>query len=121
MKLVALVCASLCVALPSFALGVSEYTPVIQGGTVNSDLPPVRFQGNNLSIVVFTDQDGIHENCGKPEKGFVMIACRRQLQDSGANVLFMPNPCPMGGREFYAKIACHELGHVNGWTGDHEL
>jgi hypothetical protein len=120
MKLVALACAALALGLPGFALITSDYTPVIQGGTVNSDMPPIRFQGNNTAVVHFTDQDGIHKYCGKPEPGFVMIACRRQTHD-GVDVVFMPNPCPIGDREFYAKIACHEMAHVNGWTGDHEL
>jgi hypothetical protein len=120
MKLCAFVCAALALGLPGFALIAGDTPPIVQGGTVNSDMPPIRFQGNNISVVHFTDQDGIHKYCGKPEKGYTMVACRRQTNE-GVSVLFMPNPCPTGGLEWYAKIACHELGHVNGWSGNHEL
>lgn len=120
MKLVAFMCAAMALGLPGIAVIATDTRPVIQRGTVNSDMPPVRFQDNNVAVVQFTDQAGIHKYCGTPEPGFQIIACRRQAEN-GASVLFMPNPCLTGGLEFYAKIACHELGHVNGWSADHEL
>lgn len=91
----------------------------VHTGTVSSDMPPFRFRGSSVSIVVFTDRAGIDENCGVAAPGNIIIACHRQT-DKGVNVIFMPNPCLVGDVEFYAKIQCHENAHANGWSGDHE-
>mgnify|MGYP000220990895 CR=1 FL=1 len=97
-------------ALPALVSATPNY------GTVNSDMPPERFRGDSASVVVFTDRQGIEENCGKAQPGFVIIACHRQTM-KGVNVIFMPNPCLLGDSEFYAKIQCHENAHGNGWSG----
>ena len=125
MYLRAMLCAALCVVLPASAMFASERDPVatqqVESGTPNSDMPPLRFQGDNAVVVVFTDRQGIDGNCGKAQPGYVILACHRQHKESGASIIFMPNPCLTGGLEFYAKLSCHELAHANGWTADHEL
>jgi hypothetical protein len=32
--------------------------------------------------------------------------------------IYVPNPCRWG--DGYATLMCHELGHVNGWSAEHE-
>ena len=89
-------------------------------GTINSGMPPERFRGNSAAIVIFTDRAGITALCGPAPPGYVIMGCRREATN-GAPVLVMPNPCILGESEFYAKLTCHELGHRNGWSGEHEL
>ena len=121
MKLVALTCAAVAVCLPSYALSVSRTRPVaVSTGLVNADMPPERYRGSSVSVVVFTDREGIEERCGKAEKGNIIIACHTRTKD-GVSIITMPNPCAVGDIEFYAKIACHENGHAQGWGREHEL
>ena len=122
MKLVAFMCAAMALGLPSFALSSSARTPVspIATGLVNAEMPPERFRGNSVAVVVFTDRAGIEEMCGKAEPGSVIIACHQKTKN-GTSVIAMPNPCILGDTEFYAKIQCHENGHGQGWGREHEL
>jgi hypothetical protein len=123
MRVAAYCWAALCVALPAFLVATSGHDPVkaaqVAQGTINSDMPPARFQGDVGVAVYFTDQSGIEKYCGKASPGHIIIACHRK-HINGTSVLFMPNPCLTGGLEQYAKIMCHEIGHANGWSGDHE-
>lgn len=100
------------------ALSAASAQPIALG-TVNSGMPPERFRGNAASVVVFTDRAGIEAICGKSEPPNIMLACRRAFPN-GTPLVVMPNPCLLGESEFFAKIMCHEMGHVNGWTGNHE-
>lgn len=90
-----------------------------QFATMNDGMPPVRFQGDAAAVVVFTDRAGIDAACGIAPPPYRIIACHRTA-DNGVSVVFMPNACPTGNTEFYAKIMCHEMGHAQGWSGDHE-
>lgn len=123
MKLVAFACAALALGLPAFALSQSSTRPVhptISTGLVNADMPPERYRGNSVAVVVFTDREGIEAMCGKAEQGSVIIACHQRTKE-GVSVITMPNPCALGNSEFYAKIACHEAAHGQGWGREHEL
>ena len=93
--------------------------PAVTHGTVNDGLPPERFRANGMALVVFTDRAGIDAACGVAQPPIRIIACTRRLSN-GAPVVFMPNACELGATEFYAKIMCHEAGHVQGWSGNHE-
>lgn len=86
-------------------------------GTINDGLPPTRFQGDNYATVIFTTNVELY--CGTLPKPAQIIACRRQTVE-GQNVIVLPNPCPLGDAEWFARIACHEMGHVSGWTAEHE-
>jgi hypothetical protein len=121
MRLAAYCWAALCVALPAFLVATSGHDPVkaVEYGTMDSGMPPVRFQGNNAAVTVFTDRAGIEEYCGKAQPGYVIVACRRE-HENGTSFIFMPNPCVIGDKEIYSRVMCHELGHANGWTGEHE-
>jgi len=88
------------------------------GSLIDSGYPPMRYQHDATAAAVrfSSDQDYIDRVCGKSPKGFVTLACT--LQDKRQEVL--PNPCAeeFAGQSF-ARTACHELGHLNGWPGNH--
>lgn len=79
-------------------------------------IPPVRYQKENGSIVLFLDD--ISTVCGKSgDPKMILIAC--QFEKDKAPILVLPNPCKFAGIDWYARIACHELGHRNGWPRLH--
>lgn len=77
--------------------------------------PPVRYRKDNATQVSFLHQMSIEVVCGKAKKPKVMMACTNV--ESGA--IALPNPCEYPDRDDFARIACHELGHLNGWAGEH--
>lgn len=79
--------------------------------TLYSDgMPPKRFQGN-VRVVIAT-VDNLNDVCGQPPPGKFWFGCTRGV------TVFMPNPCPYGQQE-YARILCHEFGHIQGWPATH--
>lgn len=86
---------------------------------VSFALPPARFTGDNITLVIFATD--VSQFCGEAPAGLVILGCQRMTND-GAPVLILPNPnrtilTPAG----YQRLVAHELGHRNGWSGDHEL
>lgn len=78
-------------------------------------LPPERMRGSAVAgAVFFTDQGMIDLLCGGHD---YVVACT----DTVSGVMILPNPCqPRFAGESYAALACHEKGHVLGWTAWHE-
>ena len=80
--------------------------------------PPARFQGPTTVVLQVTDQAGIDRVChplfGKPPAGMKTDACH-----TGEKVV-LPNPCTFPQSDGYARMLCHELGHANGWSANHE-
>lgn len=105
--------AALLTAAPSVPQEVATgpNTPYFTG------LPPAEFQSDNAQVVVFTST--VTRFCGEAPEGIRIIACSRTVNKTP--VLFLPNPCLAGQTEYYARIACHELGHRNGWSGNHPM
>lgn len=98
------------VALGSLSLGAA--TPP-KSTLVDSGFPPVRYQGEAAAAVYFLDDVSVA--CGKAAPGYTILACAQ-----GVNIA-LPNPCkPEFRGEVFARIACHELGHRNGWNRYHE-
>ena len=89
-------------------------------GTVTFDgMPPKRFQGPASMLVRFVPAKDIARVCGGvPDKLARLRACRRQLV-GGMPILVLPDPCPSGDAEYFARLACHEKAHLLGWKGDH--
>lgn len=81
-------------------------------------MPPERYQGEGAAVVMFADNVEAYCPASIPD-GYVLLGCAFEYE--GAPVLVLPNPCPLGDAEMFARIACHELGHRNGWTGRHEI
>lgn len=88
---------------------------------MSDDWPPERFQyapQQKIELTVVDTQAAIDNLCGRAEIGR-KVACTKTWPLTTAKVI-MPSPCTFKDEE-YAKILCHELAHVNGWTGMHEL
>lgn len=79
-------------------------------------MPPERYQGEGVAVVLFVNDVRQYCNADIPP-GYVLYACAGERD--GVPTIVMPNPCPVGDIEFYARIACHELGHISGWSGNH--
>lgn len=75
-------------------------------------LPPLKWQGlSEVSAKVTFLRDA---NLGCPGEG--VIACTYYQRTP--NEIVMPNPCQYP-EDDYARVLCHELGHVRGWPGNH--
>ncbi|MGZ8363994.1 MAG: hypothetical protein ACXW3D_08730 [Caulobacteraceae bacterium] len=81
-------------------------------------LPPSRYrsQADITTLLEVTNQPGIDKACSAlftpPPPGMKTNACF-----TGQKII-MPNPCDFPN-ETYAKLLCHEMGHVNGWPSTH--
>jgi hypothetical protein len=77
-------------------------------------LPPKQHQGDVTATVHFVSPERVTELCGGAVKGKIVVACATASPPQMA----VPNPCSFPG-ETYARILCHETGHVAGWTKGH--
>lgn len=83
-------------------------------GTENFDgWPPVRFTQDTQAQVSFVAPNKVAKACDEKDPQHLLEAC----QFGGKIVL--PNPCTFPLTDSYARLACHELAHVNNWPGDH--
>jgi hypothetical protein len=78
----------------------------------NTDFPPVRYRKDTKATVYFEQPNKINadDNDGCDSAVFA-------YQDG--NNIHLPNPCVYPKTDAYARIACHEMGHKNGWPGYH--
>ena len=83
--------------------------------TISDGYPPVKFMGEADALVGFVND--VPSICGQASPGYVILACASQEK----HIIIMPNPCQarFAGEQF-AKIMCHEKGHILGWTNKHE-
>lgn len=111
-------------AAPARAL--QEAPPPAYGGRADSSLPPVRFQqldGGTVAAVAFVPIEAVPRLCAKLGTpvfaDYVTRGCTVRRSD-GLPMIIMPNPCLAPGPYMSpAYVACHEIGHANGWTGTH--
>lgn len=81
-------------------------------------LPPVEHRSDVVTVVSF--ETDVNEACGRIETlptGQKYAAC----QIRGTSTMYVPNPClPKYAQNEYARLLCHEIGHVNGgsWHED---
>jgi hypothetical protein len=81
-------------------------------GTVNFDgWPPRRFRQDSAAQVSFVQPSLVGYACRDPDP--LLEAC--QWDDR----IVLPNPCTFPATDDYARLACHELAHRNGWPVDH--
>ena len=97
------------------ALLAAPSAPVLApNSTTTSDAwPPVRFQGDNAARVLFVAPGLIDSLCGEPPAGFAVEACEKD------GVIVLPNPCLSDHSDEFARLTCHEIGHIAGWPGTH--
>jgi hypothetical protein len=86
-------------------------------GPIYSGMPPERFQGDFAAVVVFTSN--VEAFCGDPGPGLTIHGCAG-MRD-GVPTIIIYSPCASGPTERFARIACHEGAHLQGWGGNHEL
>ncbi|MEO0712728.1 MAG: hypothetical protein AAFY37_02325 [Pseudomonadota bacterium] len=79
--------------------------------------PPDTYRGDVTVAVEFIEPGKVGTRCA--ERGASPYGLSIANACASPELVTMPNPCKVfqGGR--YAKILCHELGHVNGWAADH--
>ena len=73
--------------------------------------PPPQFRGDVATRIEFVAPERVSLRCIERGVPFLANAC------TGQGLMTMPNPC--GFSDAYAKIACHEMAHVNGWNTAH--
>lgn len=77
-------------------------------------MPPERFKGEVIIPVGFLYLDSLGEVCGKAALPLVRLGC---ATDKAIAII---HPCaPAFKGEFFARLMCHEAGHVNGWPATH--
>ena len=89
---------------------------ILAASTVSSAAPPVQYQGEASAYVHFVRN--VPATCPfKAPEGYTVKGWHQRL--NGQSIIILPHPCAYPAEEF-ARIACHEIGHVNGWSGMHE-
>lgn len=103
--------------LASFVAADGKATDARDPRTISDGSAPARFQGDNAAVVYFINTKDLQTMCGgdAPE-GYYYAGCSGTRD--GVPVIALPNPCQFDN-EPYAHIACHELGHRNGWPATH--
>lgn len=98
------------------ALAVAAAAPIYPVTPVYDGMPPPRLRdplSKPLRVVY-----GHLEACGTPKvpnhPQARFAACTRR-----GGVIYLPNPCDYGDREEFARLACHEQAHREGWGADH--
>lgn len=79
-------------------------------------LPPSHLRFDNAAPVIFADPVTVDLRCGgdADNTNGRILACVYRRN----SLMIVPNPCAHT-EESYARLMCHELGHVNGWPGNH--
>lgn len=90
---------------------------VAAGGLWSSAVPPARFQSD--AVVTVAMVQNVRPFCGAAPQGLRIVGCTLTLK-GGKKMIVMPNPCLLASSDWYARVQCHELGHVNSWSNTHE-
>jgi len=95
--------------------------PVMDATEWSDAMPPQRFRGDGVATVFFLSRADIEQICGagrQPPAGSAVLAC--STRKNGRKIIVMPNPCVVGDIDYYARLMCHENGHIAGWGALHE-
>lgn len=74
--------------------------------------PPPEYQKppSEYVLVHYVPAAKVAEACkGSAPPGMAVYACSR------GSYVILPNPCEAAQFDSFAELACHEMGHVNGW------
>lgn len=79
-----------------------------------STLPPPEFRDPSRAFIMFTDNVG--RDCEQVGVQTIVLVTRVEACTVFASdTIIIPNPCRWEKFDPYARLLCHELGHVNGW------
>lgn len=84
----------------------------------NTGSPPLRFRGDHKVTMYFDNINKINRDGGYKHRPFCSSTVFA-YSDPDTNTMHLPNPCQYPQSDAYARLACHELGHINGWPGYH--
>ena len=76
--------------------------------------PPGALQNEATILVQFVAPERLAAVCKSHGATVVAAACTVDRK-----LMILPNPCQRFNDTSYAQLACHELGHVNGWPPNH--
>lgn len=93
--------------LPLLLAGCAS-THQIQGA---ASMPPERYQQSRPVMVEIVSPEMVASRCIQRGAVVPAMAC------ANTEFITMPNPCQY--QDWYARLLCHELGHVNGWPAHH--
>lgn len=107
---------------PNFAQPTADQDVLIKpGGPYHGEAaanwqPPFAMQHGAVVAMDFVDGDEeIARQCGPNADG---CSASPAAAKADHGLIVVHNPCAYQG-DFYADTLCHELGHINGWPGDH--
>lgn len=104
-------------AILALALLPAQTSPAPNSTLWSSASPPPRYHGNAVVVTGYVSPAMIGELCGKAPPGMVMMACSGNDKD-GNPLIIIPNPCLFDDQSF-ARLLCHEKGHILGWPATH--
>lgn len=86
------------------------------GGT-----PPAKYSKDTVVTLYFDNPNIINKTLanGKPACNATLFAYTYPPNGKKRAVMHLPNPCTYPQTDAYARLACHEMGHANGWPGYH--
>lgn len=102
--------------LSLIALAASCGQPAAEG-EVASGRPPKRFQGDVTVTVRYVDDIGAACKAAGLKQLPDTITQGCSVLGGGKREMLLANPCKQSGRA--AISTCHEIGHINGWPGNH--
>lgn len=87
------------------------------GTTAFDGWPPLRFTRDTSAFIHFVAPQFVSAKCddGKPDPDHPTEAC----SFGPPSEVYVPNPCDYDARDDYARLLCHEIGHLNGWPANH--
>lgn len=83
------------------------------------DGPPYEFRHDVAVQVEFLSAARVGRRCAERGVKFLGMPGYNSGGCADATLMTVPNPCDAQSSGWYARLLCHELGHVNGWPSDH--
>jgi len=102
------------------ALALATVTLVVARPAMFYEKPPVRFRGPfTTNLLVLSSVEAVGAACKAngiyPTPGCYLVSCYVPR----TNTIIAPTPCG-GAWGLYGELLCHEGGHAQGWSAEHE-
>jgi len=102
------------------ALALATVTLVVARPAMFYEKPPVRFEGPMaVNLLVLSSIESVGQVCKAngitPVTNGYIVSCYIPQ----TNTIIAPSPC-IGNWGAYGDIICHEGGHAQGWSAEHE-